>query len=217
MGGQGWVRARWSPRSPSARAGRTTLLTSGPRGEFGPETPERRSRGAQRAPGQQSQGCRRDPGCFSHPHPTWRWTSRTSQDPFSPAAPTSLPSLGLGASCLPSPTTSPEAMSQGAPGAPRARTQTPGPLHMEVRPTLASPPPRRGATGGAPRCVLRVPQAWCGAWLGPLGLWPLCVAQSMPPTPSLWDGAAPASSQGLPANPQLPRCGVHGHGNGLCW
>lgn len=94
----------WSPRSPSAGAGSTTWLTSGPRGRFGPEAPEQRLCGAQHASRQQSQGCKRDLGCFSH-H-MWCWTSRTSQDPFSPAAPTSQPSLGLGASHLPSPTTS---------------------------------------------------------------------------------------------------------------
>lgn len=36
----------------------------------------------------------------------------------------------------------------------------------------------------------------CGAWPGPLGLWPLCVAHPVPGTLSLWDGAAPGSPQG---------------------
>ena len=44
---QGWVLARWGPGSPSAQAGSTTLLTSGPRAEFGPEAPEQSSWGAQ--------------------------------------------------------------------------------------------------------------------------------------------------------------------------
>lgn len=185
VGGQGWVVACWSPRSPSAWAGSITLPRSSPRGKFGPEAPEQKSWGAQRAPRLQER-----PGVLLPPH-----LVLDLQDQPRPLLHSSA-HLGLGASHLHSPSTSfpsltaPQEMSGGAPATSLARTQPPDSPHMKVRPTLASPPPCHGATGAQGKAqsssgvCCRYPKHGVGPGGAPSGSspsgWPSLCSQPLP-------------------------------------